>query len=132
MLFLCFSTVVNREPLRRQKSLKAAWKGVLCSATELPNASLDPFSTCVNDLGVHLDHIPSVRQHISYVRRTSFLALRRIVSIRLYLTESTAAQAVGSFIPSGLDCCNPTLAGFPAAEINRLQRIQNNAARLVL
>ena len=33
---------------------------------------------------------------------------------------------------SRLDYCNATLAGLPAIHISRLQRIQNNAARLVL
>ena len=37
-----------------------------------------------------------------------------------------------SFVLSRLDYCNATLAGLPAANIARLQRIQNNAAWLVL
>ena len=37
-----------------------------------------------------------------------------------------------SFVLSRLDYCNATLAGLPATHIARLQRIQNNAARLVL
>ena len=39
---------------------------------------------------------------------------------------------VCSFVLSRLDYCNATLAGLPATHIARLQRIQNNAARLVL
>ena len=41
-------------------------------------------------------------------------------------------QLVCSFVLSRLDYCNTTLAGLPATHITRLQRIQNNAARLVL
>ena len=52
--------------------------------------------------------------------------------MRSYLTESTTARLVSSFITSRLDYCNATLTGLPAVEINRLQRVQNNAARLVL
>ena len=37
-----------------------------------------------------------------------------------------------SFVLSKLDYCNVTLAGLPATHIARPQRIQNNAARLVL
>ena len=37
-----------------------------------------------------------------------------------------------SFVLSRLDYCNATLADLPATHISRLQRIQNNAARLVL
>ena len=37
-----------------------------------------------------------------------------------------------SFVLSRLNYCNATLAGLPATHITRLQRIQNNTARLVL
>ena len=37
-----------------------------------------------------------------------------------------------SFITSRLDDCNSVFGGLPAAEITRLQRIHNNATRLVL
>ena len=44
-------------------------------------------------------------------------------SIRSYLTESTTAQLVSSFITSRLDYCNATLAGVPAipTESKRMQ-----------
>jgi hypothetical protein len=92
----------------------------------------NPFKTCVKDLGVYLDNTLSMHHHISHLCRSSFLALRRIGSIRSYLTESTTAQLVSSFITSRLDYCNATLAGLPAVERNRLQRVQNSAARLVM
>ena len=66
-----------------------------------------------------------------YVYLTSFLALRRIVPVRSYLTESTSTQLVTSFITSRLDYCNALLVDLPLTESGRLQRIQNNAARLM-
>ena len=63
----------------------------------------------------------------------AYLAMRQIASIRRYLTEQkTTVRLVCSFVLSRLDYCNATLAGLPATHIARLQRIQNNAARLVL
>ena len=56
----------------------------------------------------------------------------RIASIRSYLTESTTAQLVSSFITSRFDYCNSIFAGLLATEINHLHRIQNNAATLIL
>ena len=56
--------------------------------------------------------------------------MRQITSIRRYLTEKNTFQLVCSFVLSMLDYCNATLAGIPATHIARLQRIQNNAARL--
>ena len=49
-----------------------------------------------------------------------------------YLTEKNTVQLVCSFVLSRLDYCNATLAGLPASHFTRLQRIQNNTARLVL
>ena len=58
--------------------------------------------------------------------------MRRIALMRPYLSQSATAQLVLSFIMSRLDYCNAILAGLPACLTDRLQKIQNNAARLVL
>ena len=86
----------------------------------------------VKNLGVFLDNTLSMEQHISHLCRSAYLAMRQIASIRRYLTEKNTVQLVCSFVLSRLDYCNATLAGLPATHIARLQRIQNNAARLVL
>ena len=86
----------------------------------------------VKTLGVFLNNILSVEQHISHLCHSAYLAMRQIASIRRYLTEKTTVQLVCSFVLSRLDYCNATLAGLPATHIARLQRIQNNATRLVL
>ena len=61
-----------------------------------------------------------------------FLELRKIASVRPYLTRSATAQLVSSAITSRLDYCNSILAGLPLKQISRLQRVQNNAAKLDL
>ena len=57
--------------------------------------------------------------------------LRRLSSIRRYLTQDATRCAVQAFITSRLDYCNSLLHGIPLAQIERLQRIQNKAARLI-
>ena len=86
----------------------------------------------VKNLGVFLDNTLSMEQHISHLCRSAYLAMRQTASICRYLTEKNTVQLVCSFVLSRLDYCNATLAGLPATHIARLQRIQNNAARLVL
>ena len=73
-----------------------------------------------------------MQQQISSVCRTAYLEFRRMASIRPYLTQSATAQLLSSTIISRLDYCNSTLAGLPLKQISRLQRVQNNAAKLVL
>ena len=85
----------------------------------------------VKDLGVFLDNTLSMEQHISHLCRSAYLAMRQTASIRRYLTEKNTVHLC-SFVLSRLDYCNATLADLPATHIARLQRIQNNAARLVL
>ena len=83
-------------------------------------------------LGVRTDQTLSMQDQISSVCRASFLALRRLASIRPYLSERTSARLVAALITSRLDYCNSVLAGLPAEQIGRLQRVQNSAAWLVL
>ena len=89
-------------------------------------------STSVKYLGVKIDQALSMQNHISGICRASFLELRRIASIRKYLSTGAAARLVSAMVTSRLDYCNAILAGLPAEQIARLQRVQNNAARLVL
>ena len=74
----------------------------------------------------------SMKQHISSLCRTTFLALRRIASIRPFLSNSSIEKLVASMITSRLDYCNATFAGVADEQIARIQKIQNNAARLIL
>ena len=57
--------------------------------------------------------------------------IHRRSSIRRYLTEKATKNAVQALITSRLDYCNSLLIGIPSEQLNRLQRIQNKAARLV-
>ena len=91
-----------------------------------------PFKMSVKYLGVLLVQTLSMRQHIDSVCRASFLELRRAATIRPYLSKSATAKLVTAMIISRLDYCNSVFAGLPADQVARLQRIQNNAARLVM
>ena len=93
-----------------------------------------PFKTVtsVKYLVVHLDKTLSMQKHISSICCAFFLELRRIASIRLYLSQSAAARLVAAMVISRLDYCNSVFIGLPADQIAQLQRVQNNAARLVL
>ncbi|XP_070204787.1 uncharacterized protein [Littorina saxatilis] len=91
-----------------------------------------PFSPAVKSLGVFLDSTLSMQTHISFIIKTCFFHLRRIASIRRYLTHDACVKLVVSLIFSHLDYCNSLLAGLPASSIHGLQRVQNAAARLTL
>ena len=94
------------------------------------NASI-PTSSTARNLGVIFDSHMTMDKHITSVCKSANFHLRNISSIRNVLTDSSASQLVHSMITSRLDYCNSLLIGIPDCQINRLQRIQNNAARVV-
>ena len=62
----------------------------------------------------------------------AYFELKRISSIRRFLTEDATNSLVTSSILSRLDYCNCLLMGTPNSVIQPLQKIQNFAAKLVL
>ncbi len=60
-----------------------------------------------------------------------YFHLRNIAKLRNMLTVSGAEKLVHAFLTSRLDYCNALLGGCPASSINRLQIVQNAAARVL-
>ena len=58
--------------------------------------------------------------------------IRRIASIRQFLTKDAAATLMSSLVLSRLDYCNSVIASVPQKQLDRLQCVQNHAARVVL
>ena len=73
----------------------------------------------------------SLRSHINTVCRKASFALRRIGKVRRFLNKASTEILIPSFVSSLLDNCNSLLIGICDKDMNKLQRIQNSAARLV-
>ena len=93
--------------------------------------ALIPPSSSARNLGVIFDDHMNMEDHVTNICRSAHFHLRNIGAIRNFLTDDAAAQLVHSFITSRIDYCNSLLIGLPDTQIKRLQRIQNNAARIV-
>ena len=91
-----------------------------------------PFSDSARNLGFIFDSKLSTKKHIIKICQTAYFELKRISSIRRFLTEDATKTLVTSYILSRLDYCNCLLMGTPNSVIQPLQKIQNFAARLVL
>ena len=83
-------------------------------------------------LGVTLDMHLTMTAHVVNLIRTANFELRRINSIRHYLSVQATKTLVSAFVLSRLDYCNSLLFGCPHFLLNKLQKVQNNAARLIL
>ena len=102
----------------------------LPSSITVLNSSI-PFSQCVRDLGVFLDSNLSMKQYITKTCQIAYREIRRISSIRQYLTTDATKTLVTSYILSRLDYCNSLLAGCPDKDIKPLKQVQYSAARLI-
>ena len=70
--------------------------------------------------------------HVSNIARTCYFELRRLASIRRFLTSTATATLVSAFLLSRIDYCNSLLFGSTHDVTSHLQRIQNYAARVIL
>ena len=89
------------------------------------------FSSSARNLGYILSDDLSLNNHISHVCRSAYTAIRQISSFRHYLTVTATKTLVCALVLSRLDYCNSLLAGSPKHIIDKLQKVQNSAARLV-
>ena len=85
----------------------------------------------VRNLDVCRSPTLSFQQQISSVCRICYLELRRISAIRHYLSEDVTKKLLCAFVLSRLDYCNALLAGCPNYLLSKLQKVHNNAARLI-
>ena len=70
--------------------------------------------------------------HVSNIARTCYSELRRLASIRRFLTSTATATLVSAFALSKIDYCSSLLFGSTHDVTSHLQRIQNYAARVIL
>jgi len=102
----------------------------LPSTVDLGNTSVS-FSDHVRDLGFFIDKDVSMQHHIRKTCQLAYFELRRISSIRHYLTLDATKTLVSSSILSRLDYCNSLLIGCPQTLLKPLQQVQNSAAKLI-
>ena len=84
-------------------------------------------SSKVRDLGVVFDQNLTFHDHLSGICKST----RGIGRIRNFLTFDATAQLIHALITSRLDFCNSIIYNLPDKHIERLQRIQNQAARML-
>ena len=79
-----------------------------------------------------LDCHLTMNAHVSNIARTCCFELRRLASIRRFLTSTATATLVSAFVLSRIGYCNSLLFGSAHDVTSHLQRIQNYAARVIL
>ena len=85
----------------------------------------------VRNLGVHLDSTLSMESHVNQICKADSYHLRSIGSVRRYLTPNAAKSLIHGLVISRLDYCNALLVGLPSSFTNKIQHLQNTAARII-
>ncbi len=88
-------------------------------------------SPLVRNLGILMDPALTFKSHINHVIKSSFFHLRNIARLRPTLSSSAAETLIHAFITTRLDYCNSILYGLPSTVLQKLQYVQNSAARLL-
>ena len=89
------------------------------------------FNNIVKYLGVHFDNTLTLTPHINSITSSCYTYLRKIKSIRSYLSQKDTETLIHAFISSRLDTCNSLFFGLPKQLLLKLQRIQNAAVRTI-
>jgi len=96
----------------------------------LSGATIHP-SSVIRDLGIQMDTNLTFHQQISSVCKAGYFHLRNIKSISRHISRQHQENLIHAFISSKIDFCNTIYFGLPKFEVNRLQKLQNSAARLL-
>ncbi len=94
------------------------------------DAVINSTQQCRN-LGVTFDARMDLKKHVANVCRSAFFQLRKIGTIRKYLSDESCRTLIHSFVMSRIDYCNALLANLPKCVISKLQKLQNVAARIL-
>ena len=103
----------------------------LPTSITIGNAQI-PFKQSVKNFGLTLDCHLTMNAHVTNIARTCYFELRRLASIRRFLTNAATATLVSAFALSKIDYCNSLLFGSTHDVTSHLQRTQNYAARVIM
>jgi len=85
----------------------------------------------VRNIGFFFDQTINLQKQVSESCRSAWFHLRNIGKIRQYLDKESTERLIHAFITSKLDVNNSLLYGLPDTLLQRLQRVQNSAARML-
>ena len=90
------------------------------------------FSDFVKNVGVWIDKNLDMNKHVSNIVSHCYKILKDIGRIRKNLEKNHIENLVHAVISTRLDYCNSLLVNIDKENLNKLQKVQNSAARLVL
>ena len=109
---------------------KADLEKVKINQVTLGNSKIEATDTA-NNIGAHFDSNMGMKPHVNTVIRACYHQIRSTAKIRKYLLINSASKLIHAFVTSRLDNLNSLLVELPDYVLDKLQLVQNNAARLL-
>ena len=103
---------------------------VSIEAIKVGDSIIKPVESLKN-LGVTFDHHLKMSTHVNQICKKGHFQLRKIRQIRSYLDKAATEKLVHAFVTSNLDYCNSLLYGTSCDVIDKLQKLQNAAAKVI-
>ena len=85
----------------------------------------------VKNLGTFFDTTLSMEKQCNSISRSCYMHIRKIGCIRPFILEDACKILINSLVTSRLDYGNAFLYGINKTFIQKLQRVQNTAARII-
>ena len=82
-------------------------------------------------LGVTLDSQMNMQKNIAGTCRSVYRHIRKVNSIKRYLTKDATKLLIKSTVLTSLDYCNSFYVGLPQTSTHKLQLAKNAAARVI-
>ena len=102
-----------------------------CNSLMIGNENVT-FAKSAKNLGVFIDADLSMSSHISNLSKSVYMEIRRIKQVSKLVSENCLKTLAVSFILSKLDYCNALFKNIQGYQIEKLQKLQNFAAKVVL
>ena len=93
--------------------------------------SMIPQSSKVRDLGVIFNQFLNFDYHITAICRNTYFHIRNIGKIKNLLLYDACSTIIHALISCRLDYCNYIVYNVPRSKTDRLQRLQNQCARIL-
>ena len=85
----------------------------------------------VKNLGVCIDRKLDMERQVNSICASGYFYLKQLYHMKKYLNHDYLESVVHAFVSCRLDYCNSLLYGINKSHLDKLQRLQNCAARLV-
>ena len=132
---LCQLRTCSSSLTTRQNSIFVTSRGTkhlhsLPTSITIGNAQI-PFKQSVKNLGFTLDCHLTMNAHVSNIARTCYFELRRLASIRRFMTSTATATLVSAFVLSRIDYYGSLLFG-STLDVTELRSSSNLAPSKVI